>query len=199
MRVTFTDDKLAFWDEVRAFFPDKMAEDIAEKQRLVRLNFYAIHAGLLVIMVGALIHARFGFDVFVTIREGGGQVLQGAVAGAADDDLRAGLPGDGHGVRVVVHGQHGPGAQLGAGEGQDARHEGGGEQVRGPKPSTLHRFIDAQCRQQLGIDALVAPAHPPVKVGAGGAPAGADFRGLPAHRGLSHGGAVLRYRPTHDL
>ncbi|MDJ0812490.1 MAG: acyl-CoA dehydrogenase family protein [Woeseiaceae bacterium] len=34
MRVTFTDDELAFRDEVRAFFHDEMPQDIAEKQRL---------------------------------------------------------------------------------------------------------------------------------------------------------------------
>jgi alkylation response protein AidB-like acyl-CoA dehydrogenase len=34
MRVTFTDDELAFRDEVRAFFRDELPEDIVEKQRL---------------------------------------------------------------------------------------------------------------------------------------------------------------------
>jgi alkylation response protein AidB-like acyl-CoA dehydrogenase len=34
MRVTFTDDELAFRDEVRAFFRDELPEEIVEKQRL---------------------------------------------------------------------------------------------------------------------------------------------------------------------
>ena len=34
MRVTFTDDELAFRDEVRTFFREELPEDIVEKQRL---------------------------------------------------------------------------------------------------------------------------------------------------------------------
>ena len=34
MRVTFTEDELAFRDDVRAFFRDELPEDIVEKQRL---------------------------------------------------------------------------------------------------------------------------------------------------------------------
>ena len=42
MRVTFTDDELAFRDEVRAFFRDQLPEDIVKKQRLgVPLAFLA--------------------------------------------------------------------------------------------------------------------------------------------------------------